>query len=462
MAGLIGGLLGGAGAFFGAPYVMPQEPNPVISAEVDTVRSQLNALQQNLTGVQNDLSELAAANDQNQGGGTVDLTPIEAQLGDIESRLNQLSGDGGLASELEALDSRVNDLGSAIAEFASGGDDNGEAAQQFADFQSRQQDRVQSIEDRIESLTQATGGLDDLAAQVAALEGQLAARGDELSQNLSAETSALADRIASDTGALQETFTGELSSLSESFETTTSELSGSVSSLGERLDSETARVDEQLTSLSTELESTKTGLNEQLTSLSEQVTTTASRLDQGVEARQQGTALSVVLRPIRDAMANGTAFSSQMDGLKEIAANDEAVAAQVPALEAVAAEGATTQGELASMLDEVRGAVAQAVAGAPEDEDWLGQATDNLLSVVRVTAEDSADTEHPALQAIDQAKEVLQSGDLNEAVAIVAALEGPPAEIAAPWLEAAKARLQANAALAALDEHALELVTATP
>jgi hypothetical protein len=63
---------------------------------------------------------------------------------------------------------------------------------------------------------------------------------------------------------------------------------------------------------------------------------------------------------------------------------------------------------------------------------------------------------------VARAEAALEQGNLAAAVAELEGLEGAAADAAAPWLAEARARLAAQAALAALQDRATHLLSEAP
>jgi len=115
----------------------------------------------------------------------------------------------------------------------------------------------------------------------------------------------------------------------------------------------------------------------------------------------------------------------------------------IEALRAAAADGAPTMDELRTALENI---TVSLNAPAPERHEGLfGALMNRLTSVVRVRRSGELDWGAAAAQAL----EALKSGNLNNAVSILAQGTNPPDQIAT-WLKGARARLQVDEALATL------------
>jgi hypothetical protein len=115
----------------------------------------------------------------------------------------------------------------------------------------------------------------------------------------------------------------------------------------------------------------------------------------------------------------------------------------IEALRAAAADGAPTVDELRTALESI---TVNLNAPAPERHEGLfGALMNRLTSVVRVRRSGELDWGAAAAQALA----ALKSGNLNNAVSILAQGTNPPDQIAT-WLKGARARLQVDEALATL------------
>lgn len=169
-------------------------------------------------------------------------------------------------------------------------------------------------------------------------------------------------------------------------------------------------------------------------------------------------ALLLAVGQLRAALRGSGPFDVELDALRAVAADDPevsgAVAALVAALTERAREGVPTLDVLRAGFAAIAGPVVRA-DDAPEEasrvERWISRFT-SLVTVRPVGGDvpgDSADA------VVARAEARLAEGDLAAAVAEVEGLEGAPAEAAADWLAAARARLAAERALAALDARAV-------
>lgn len=203
--------------------------------------------------------------------------------------------------------------------------------------------------------------------------------------------------------------------------------------------------------------------------LSNQMTAVAARLDRiaadqqrlgteqqrlsadqqtAAQARQQ-VALGLSIANLEGALLTGRPYARQIEALRGLAPQ----AAALPALAARAETGVPTAADLAARFPALadRAIEADRQAGA---EGWFGRLWARLrtLVIVRPVGEVPG-TDTASVLARAQAR--LDRGDLDGAVREASALAGPAAGTIAPWLADARARLAAEAELAALRDRLL-------
>ncbi|MGH7085465.1 MAG: hypothetical protein ACREFN_10810, partial [Acetobacteraceae bacterium] len=97
----------------------------------------------------------------------------------------------------------------------------------------------------------------------------------------------------------------------------------------------------------------------------------------------------------------------------------------------------------AALNDPVATPTARAPAAA---DDWSGRVLDQLRRLVTIRRI-GGDHQAPPEAAVERAEAALAHGDLAAAVQAIAALSGPAAAAAQPWLAKARQRLAAETAL---------------
>lgn len=184
----------------------------------------------------------------------------------------------------------------------------------------------------------------------------------------------------------------------------------------------------------------------------------SSRID-ALEARLEGSGGAATLltdiAELREALLSAAPYAAVLAAVEARAGDDPAVAEALANLASHAATGVPTVARLRAEFVGLAPAIVRA-AKAPEEGSWVDQTVANLraLWTVRCVGEAAqCDTATEAIVAHAEAK--LGDDELADAVEAIEALEGGPAATAADWLARARARLDAEAALATLDTRAI-------
>ncbi|TAN65808.1 MAG: hypothetical protein EPN20_07450 [Magnetospirillum sp.] len=189
----------------------------------------------------------------------------------------------------------------------------------------------------------------------------------------------------------------------------------------------------------------------------------ADRLDQADAAirdlqarRSSAAALLLATSQLREAVNLGLAFDPELRVVKLLAGDDPESTRAVDAVKDRAAAGIAPRAGLADRFEGLAPAIIRAEL-LPEAEGWWRRVVDRLLSLVTIRREDGAAAGASPAAIVARTRAALTRGDLAAATVEAAALTGGPAELAAPWLAEAKARLAADKAVSELAAHALAL-----
>ena len=201
-------------------------------------------------------------------------------------------------------------------------------------------------------------------------------------------------------------------------------------------------------------------LDARLAALAEQIKLLQSHAAQAELTQQQktaetarDTAFALGVAELDGAARAGRPFAASLTALRRLAP-DPATADLLEPLEPLAAAGVPTIGQLKrDWPDTARRAKAAQVAS--EYDGWLGRVMAVLESAITIRRVGGGVTGDDAEALLARAGARLDSDDLGGAVAILAGLPAPAAREAKPWLERARARLAAEAALGRLVEQAL-------
>ncbi len=303
----------------------------------------------------------------------------------------------------------------------------------------------------------------EVEERIAALEARLA-EGDRLSRALHGETARLAEAVA----ALEQRLEGaEEADVSPDLD----RLRADMDELGTRLEAIETRPSlpaegpagagqEELTARLGAVEDALAEAAEQAAGaadLRRQSKEMGARLSAFEEAAFVGSgreaALALALGQLRQALGGSAPYSGALSTVEVLAGHDEALAAPLAVLARHAQAGVSTVDRLDARFAAIAGDIVRAEAsGAPEG--WLGAARERLsalITVRRVGEIEGGDAE----ARVARAEARLGRGDLAAAVAEVEGLDGAPAGVVGGWLVAARARLAAEAGLAALEARAI-------
>ena len=399
LAGLAAGVIGGIVAALALTWALPRD-----SAEVVALRAQVDRLEQALAGVEGQGGEVAQL-----------ITRLEA----LEAGAEQ----GAAGAQLEDLTARVDELQAAIADAGSGAGTSEAVTQRLAELEN---------------------GLSDLSATVAQLQDAVPAAdaaGDQVVAELTSRIGALEAQLRQAQAAGQEVerLAGRLGAVEQQIGAGQEQTAG--------LTDEIVALSGQVGALSTRMDV----LAETVDQLQDRVVTSEDR-------RTRAATLALIIAQLDAALDGGEPFEEVLDGLRALGVDDPAVVEAIDTLETAAASGVPSLPELRNSFDRIANDVVHA-AQAPDGDGLLDQAAGNLMRLVTVRPV-GADAEGDSAAArVARSEAALAEGDLARAVAELEGLEGAAAEAAAPWLAEARARLAAQAALAALQDRATHLLS---
>ena len=173
------------------------------------------------------------------------------------------------------------------------------------------------------------------------------------------------------------------------------------------------------------------------------------KLEGRLKVRQSaGGALALAAGQLRNAVARSAPHAAELAILEGLAAQDRRIAAALVPLAADAESGVPSRAVLFARLPAA--VAAAAAANQPEAEGgWVDRMSNWLRSLVRVRRIDGKGDGVDALLA--RAELAAGRGDLAAAVQELSGLRGESAQAAAPWLAAARSRIETENALAELD-----------
>jgi hypothetical protein len=189
---------------------------------------------------------------------------------------------------------------------------------------------------------------------------------------------------------------------------------------------------------------------QQLSARLDQMDTRLAQLvkDQSVRGDSAQRILIVALADLGSAVASSHPFTAQLASVEALGRSRPGWAKSLDPLEGAAKTGVPSIAVLTQQFaDTAAPAILRAEATSPGAHGSLGGAVLaklRALVVIRRTDGAAAAGDTPAEQAIATADAALDKGDLAGAVAAVGALAGAAGKAAAPWLEEARQRLDAE------------------
>ncbi|WP_114858358.1 COG4223 family protein [Azospirillum brasilense] len=187
-----------------------------------------------------------------------------------------------------------------------------------------------------------------------------------------------------------------------------------------------------------------------------------STVNQAVETRRDAAtaAQTLVLAAgqLRSALAAGQPFQQELQAVRAVASGDAQVTQPLEAVAGYAAKGVPTQPQLTDRFSAMASDIVRA-DNQGEGNDWVEQVTGKIATLVTVRRSGGDAVGDGASAVVARAEAALQAGNLGGAVKELAALKGPAAQVAAPWIADAKARLAANEAGQQLTNRAIGLLS---
>ncbi len=175
-----------------------------------------------------------------------------------------------------------------------------------------------------------------------------------------------------------------------------------------------------------------------------------------------GNALLLAVGQLREATRGTAGFADALGAVAALATNDAGIAGLTARLTRHAGKGVADFTLLRGRFATVAGAIARA-AVAPTGTGWVDRTLSRISNLVTIRqVGETVAARDDARGLIARAELRLAAGDLAGAVAALGRLHGAPAKAAAPWLTAARARLEVDKAVAGLFARALGALSAGP
>ena len=171
------------------------------------------------------------------------------------------------------------------------------------------------------------------------------------------------------------------------------------------------------------------------------------------QAAADGRLVTLVLATgeLTAALGSSRPFAPALDTLRGIAGEDPEIEGALARLAPFAATGVPTLDGLSARFPQAANAIVRGTA-ATEEEGWIDETVTRLSQLVTIRRTGGALDPASLEGRLVEAEAALKAGDLERAIAIVGPLMGGDAEAgsAGPWLRDARARHEADTALAGL------------
>jgi uroporphyrinogen-III synthase len=199
-----------------------------------------------------------------------------------------------------------------------------------------------------------------------------------------------------------------------------------------------------------------------LLNLSDRVSSLEGAVNHAISRQDRALAFLLAVGQLRAAVEGGRGFEGELKTVAAMAPADLDLTALTAGFAARAGDGVPTLTALQQSFTAIGAKVIRASA-LPDDEtaSWWSRTVDRLLTVVTIRRIDGDAVGSGPAAVVSRAEALLKTGALAEAISELSALQGGPADVLAPWLDQAKARLAADTALNDLTGSALAAVTAS-
>ena len=357
--------------------------------------------------------------------GDDELAALQSRVDQVETTVASATGDGGAAGDdlvarLDALEAQLEGQGAAQAqpEGDAGPDLSGRLAEIEAALAAAAGRR------RCASWHSSSSGSPRSRAPVRRQAPAGEAAPDDGAAALQDAVTALQERLEALSARLPEDTQDRLSQLDQRL--------GAAEQAGSRLQELSGSVDQLTQQLSAD-EQQGQELASQIGTLDERVSEAESRLEEAARNRNQATALALIVGQLEAAIDEARPYATQVqaltamtqDGAGSDAASGDAIRQAVSALEPGAASGVPSIGTLRQSFAPVANEIVHA-ARAPEGDNLLNRATDNLMRLVTVRPVGDDVRGDTAEARVARAEAALDKGDLAAAVAELDQLEGAP------------------------------------
>lgn len=426
--GVVGGVIVLGLGFLVVPEMIQRRVDQAVAriALDPSIGQRLSALEQEVSPLAG-LPETLTAQGQKLDTMGGDLAGIGGRLTEAGGRLDDLErlapAQAALSERIAALENapapQAQDLGPIQAQVAA-------AAATAADLRAL----AEQLGGRVEDLTALQDGtvrrVDTLSAAVAETERRMNTRSEQIGDRLAAAEAALS---------------GKLADLAKA-ESALADLQATLAAQSARL----ASIDENAARAASTAEAAASSIDGRIGAAEKALAERFARDERGM-------ATAMALSELARALDDGSPFPTAQAVLETASAGDAPLSEATALLRGSAALGVASR---AALLAELTALDAPAPGVTPSSEDWVEQTRQNILGLVTVKRRDGTTTTTPA--ATGDAVQLLESGDLAGAIAIIQARADASSEPVAAWIGRAEARRDAEAAQSLLRQRLGELL----
>lgn len=195
--------------------------------------------------------------------------------------------------------------------------------------------------------------------------------------------------------------------------------------------------------------------------LSDRVAGLENKVGQAQSRQDHALAFLLAVGQLRTAVETGRSFEDEMKMVTALAPDGVDVGGQTAPFRPLAGTGIPTLTALQQSFAALGAKVIRASALPDETAGWWSRTVDRLLTVITVRRIDGDALGDGPAAVVSRTEALLNHGALSEAVSELEKLSGASAEVAAPWLAQATARVAADQALNDLTSEALASLTAS-
>jgi len=210
-------------------------------------------------------------------------------------------------------------------------------------------------------------------------------------------------------------------------------------------------------------EKANTRLNDAVNKIENRFSEIEKQRRQPISTDLSASATVLAIGQLRKTILSGQPFGKDLEALRAVSGDDHGINAPLLILQKHADQGIATLIDLRQQFLQLSSPVMVA-ANQVEGKGWFENVTNRLRSFISIRQIDGQAPKGSIDGLLQQAEDSLNANDLEGAVKTIEglkAISAPAAKVAAPWLDAANARLSAERAVSSLHIYAVSLIAAS-